>query len=192
MLLVSFATSESEPLPTVSDIPAVSWTASAAPLENGDQAIACARRFLESPFIGENTAVYAFTASQSGAQWRVEARISLDALPIVLRFSRDGYLLEYDGTRALSGLSFTDTSYTHRTFTDSVDSYISAFMTALVPGQAWKAGYATADVRAGKVRLLDGVLSDNEGQAVCQLTLQVEPDARVLYYLSYTPDQANG
>lgn len=66
VLLVSFATSESEPLPTVSDIPSVSWTAAAAPLENGDQAIACARRFLESPFIGENTAAYAFTASQSG------------------------------------------------------------------------------------------------------------------------------
>lgn len=192
VLLVSFATSESEPLPTVRDIPAVSWTAAAAPLENGDEAIACARRFLESPFIGEDTAAYAFTASRSGAQWRVEARTSLDSLPIVLRFSRDGYLLEYDGTRALSGLSFTDTSYTHRTFTDSVDGYISAFMTALVPGQTWKAGRATADVRAGKVRLLDGVLSDSEGQAVCQLTLQVEPNARVLYYLSYTPDQANG
>lgn len=34
----------------------------------------------------------------------------------------------------LNGLSFTDTSYTHRTLTDSVDQYIQAFMSALVPG----------------------------------------------------------
>ena len=32
--------------------------------------------------------------------------------PIVMRFSQEGYVLEYDGTRALNGLSFTDTSYT--------------------------------------------------------------------------------
>ena len=186
VLLVSFATSESEPLPTVANVPEVTWTASAAPLEDGDAAIACAKRFFESAFIHENTDEYAFTAALVDGNWRVEARLSLDSLPIVMRFSQEGYVLEYDGTRALNGLSFTDTSYTHRTLTDSVDQYIQAFMSALVPGAEWASAGATADVRAGEVRLVDVAMRDEEGRPAYQLTLQVEPTARVLYYLAET------
>lgn len=186
VLLVSFATSESEPLPTVANVPEVMWTASAAPLEDGDAAIACAKRFFESAFIHENTDEYAFTAALVDGNWRVEARLSLDSLPIVMRFSQEGYVLEYDGTRALNGLSFTDTSYTHRTLTDSVDQYIQAFMSALVPGAEWASAGATADVRAGEVRLVDVAMRDEEGRPAYQLTLQVEPTARVLYYLAET------
>ena len=182
----SFATSESEPLPTVANVPEVTWTASAAPLEDGDAAIACAKRFFESAFIHENTDEYAFTAALVDGNWRVEARLSLDSLPIVMRFSQEGYVLEYDGTRALNGLSFTDTSYTHRTLTDSVDQYIQAFMSALVPGAEWASAGATADVRAGEVRLVDVAMRDEEGRPAYQLTLQVEPTARVLYYLAET------
>ena len=72
-----------------------------------------------------------------------------------MRFSQEGYVLEYDGTRALNGLSFTDTSYTHRTLTDSVDQYIQAFMSALVPGAEWASAGATADVRAGEMCIRD-------------------------------------
>lgn len=186
VLLVSFATSESEPLPTVANVPEVTWTASAAPLEDGDAAIACAKRFFESAFIHENTDEYAFIAALVDGNWRVEARLSLDSLPIVMRFSQEGYVLEYDGTRALNGLSFTDTSYTHRTLTDSVDQYIQAFMSALVPGAEWASAGATADVRAGEVRLVDVAMRDEEGRPAYQLTLQVEPTARVLYYLAET------
>ena len=184
VLLVSFATSESEPLPTVAEVPEVSWTASASPLEDGDAAIACAKRFFESAFVLEDTDRYAFTAALVDGEWRVEARLSLDSLPIVMRFSREGYVLEYDGTRALNGLSFTDTSYTHRTLTDSVDRYIQAFMDALVPGAEWDSAGATADVRAGNVRLVDVAMRDADGSPAYQLTLQVEPAARVLYYLN--------
>ena len=42
---------------------------------------------------------------------------------------------------------------------------------------------ATADVRAGEVRLVDVAMRDEEGRPAYQLTLQVEPTARVLYYL---------
>ena len=184
VLLVSFATSESEPLPTVANVPEVAWTASAAPLEDGDAAIACAKRFFESAFIHENTDRYAFTAALVDGEWRVEARLSLDSLPIVMRFSKEGHVLEYDGTRALSGLSFTDTSYTHRALTDSVDQYIQAFMSALVPGAEWESAGATADVRAGEVRLVDVAMRGKDGAPAYQLTLQVEPSARVLYYLA--------
>ena len=186
VLLVSFATSESEPLPTVEDVPEVTWTAAASPLEDADAAIACAKRFFGSAFIHEDTDQYAFTAALVDGQWRVEARPAPDSLPIVMRFSRDGHVLEYDGTRVLSGLSFTDTSYTHRSLTDSVDSYIRAFMTALVPGAQWDSAGATADVRAGDVRLVDVAMRGEDGAAAYQLTLQVEPAARVLYYLSET------
>ena len=103
-----------------------------------------------------------------------------------MRFSREGYVLEYDGTRALNGLSFTDTSYTHRALTDSVDRYIQAFMDALVPGAEWDSAGATADVRAGNVRLVDVAMRDADGSPAYQLTLQVEPAARVLYYLNET------
>ena len=186
VLLVSFATSESEPLPTVAEVPEVSWTASASPLEDGDAAIACAKRFFESAFVLEDTDRYAFTAALVDGEWRVEARLSLDSLPVVMRFSREGYVLEYDGTRALNGLSFTDTSYTHRALTDSVDRYIQAFMDALVPGAEWDSAGATADVRAGNVRLVDVAMRDADGSPAYQLTLQVEPAARVLYYLNET------
>ena len=114
----------------------------------------------------------------------MEARLSLDSLPIVMRFSKEGYVLEYDGTRALSGMSFTDTSYTHRALTDSVDQYIRAFMSALVPGAEWDSAGATADVRAGEVRLVDVAMRGEDGRPAYQLTLQVEPSARVLYYLA--------
>lgn len=184
VLLVSFATSESEPLPTVASVPEVSWTAAAAPLTSGDEAIACAKRFIESAFVQEDTAKYSFSAALYAGEWRVEARPSLDSLPIVMRFSPDGYVLEYDGTRALNGLSFTDTSYTHRAVTDSVDAYIRAFMTALVPGASWQSAQVTADVRVGDVRLVDVALRDGEGGPAYQLTLQVEQQPRVLYYLA--------
>lgn len=45
---------------------------------------------------------------------------------------------------------------------------------------------ATADVRAGEVRLVDVAMRDEEGRPAYQLTLQVEPTARVLYYLAET------
>ncbi len=192
VLVISFATSESEPLPTVTHVPEVSWTASVIPLNSAEEAVACAMRFMQSPFVGENTTNYHFTAAGDTDGWRVEARATADTLPIVLRFSRDGYVLEYDGTRTLDGLSFTDNTYTHRTFTDSVDEYICAFMAALVPGQTWSGASATADVRAGQVRLVDGILHDETGTAVCEVTLQVEPGARVLYFRTFSPAQANG
>lgn len=191
VLCVSFLTGESEPLPTVSKVPSVTWVASAEPLAAAEDTVACARRFLESPFVGVDTSGYSFSVFQGNGEWRVEAREAAGTLPIVIRFSADGMVLEYDGTRALKGLSFSDTSYTHRTFTDSVDEYIAAFMEALIPGQTWHSGSATADVRAGEVRLVDGVLSDASGQPVCEITLQVEPGARVLYF-HRTPDGANG
>ncbi len=183
LLVFSFATSESEPLPTVDEPPMVTWSAALGELSDPDAAIACARRFLESPFIGERTDVLGFAATQQeGLLWRVEARRTPDELPLVLRFDTDGHVLGYDGARALSGLSITDTSYTHRAITPSVDEYLHAFFAALLPDADFATARATADVRAGDVRVVDCVLRDEAGSVCCQLTLQVEPEVRVLYF----------
>jgi len=180
VLAFSFATGESEPLPTIPAVPAVDWAASAVPLGSGMEAIACARRFLESAFVGEDTSLLSITAMLDGEQWRLEARRQPEQKPLVLRFSQDGYLLEYDGLSYLDGAVFTDTSYTHRTFTPSVEKYVEAFMTALVPGREWASGNVMADVRAGEIRVLLCELSTQDGERVCEFTLQVEPQVRLV------------
>ena len=180
VLVFSFATGESEPLPTIEAVPAVAWTASAVSITDDMQAIAAARRFLESEFIGEDTALYAFTARADGAQWRVEARKAPQDSPILLLFSSDGYLVQYDGLCLLGGLSFTDTSYTHRMLTGSVQSYVDAFIAALVPGMEYHRSEAIADVRAGEVRVLFGELHHSDGRRVCEFALGVEPAPRML------------
>ena len=190
VLVISFATGESEPLPTIENVPYVEWTAAAVPLQTDMEAIACARRFLESAFVGENTSPLSFTAYSDADQWLIEARRNTQDQPIRMRFSRSGYLLEYDGTCALNGIVFTDSSYTHRMLTDSVEKYLSAFMTAQVPGSTWTDVRATADVREGDCRVLIGQMRDETGGTVCSFMLQLEPRVRMLYCMSYneTPD----
>lgn len=192
VLVISFATSESEPLPTIGQVPVVAWSASAVPIGGDMEAIACARRFLESEFVGEDTARLSFTARTDGRVWQLEARQAPEDEPILLLFSHDGYLLEYDGMIALENVTFTDTSYTHSMFTESVESYIAAFMTALVPGRSWESGRVTADLRAGEIRLLCGMLRDAAGEPVCEFALQVEPEVRLLHCATFAAPESNG
>lgn len=179
-LIFSFATSESEPLPTISAVPGVSWTEAATPITSDAQAIATARRFLESPFISMDTAACTFTAQSENGGWRVEASDGRTVYPIVLRYSDQGQLLEYDGSCALEPYTFADYTYTHRTLTDSVTEYITAFMSAQLPGEGWLRGEIISDVRSGDVRVLTIHLKDAQ-TTVCDLTLQVEPTPRILY-----------
>ena len=192
VLVISFATGESEPLPTIAGVPKVEWAATAVPLESDMEAIACARRFMESAFVGEDTSRLSFTVYSNAREWRIEARNSAEEEPVVLRFSRDGYLLEYDATCALSGVVFTDNTYTHRMLTDSVESYLSAFMTALVPGRDWAHARAIADVREGELRVLLGEMLDDRMEPVCRFLLQVEPQVKMLHCVTYEPDEPNG
>ena len=179
VLAVSFATSESEPLPTIAAVPPVEWAASAVPIAGEAEAVACARRFLESDFVGEDTENLTFSVCADGSQWRFEARRAGADQPVLLLFSQDGCLLKYDGLCLLNGIRFSDSSYTHRTFTASVREYIGAFMTALVPGCEWKTGNLITDAREGDVRVVQGELRGEEG-IVCLFTLQVEPQVRLL------------
>ena len=192
VLFFSFATGESEPLPTVQAVPAVSWSAAAVPIGGDMEAIACARRFLESAFVAQDTASCSFTVRSDGAQWNIQALFDPAARPLALRYSRDGYLLEYDGTAYLDGVHFLDASYTHRTLTESVEAYLAAFMNASVPGMRYAAARIETDARSGEVRLLDILLQDAQGQAVCLVEMQVEPLVRIIYCRPLFEEEANG
>ncbi len=191
VLVFSFATSESEPLPTIAQIPQVEWSAAAVPILGDMEAVACARRFLESDFIHADTSALSFTVRTDGVQWCVEARQAAQEKPIYLYFSRDGYLLEYDGTSVLGSLAFRDRTYTHGMLTQSVESYVDSFMAALVPGHSWSHSRALADVRKDDVRAVFGALYQGETQ-VCSFVLQVEPEVRMLYCLMYDNVESNG
>lgn len=175
LLMVSFATGESEPLPTVDDIPTVAWTASAQPIGNDMEAIAAARRFLESEFIAEDTSRYSFIARTDGAQWLVDAQKSDGDGQIALCFSPEGYLKSYDALSLLGDVTWTDHSYTHRRLTDSVQRYVDAFVTALVPGVEYHASEAVADMRSENVRMLLGRLSQSTGDVTAEFILRIEP-----------------
>ena len=181
-LAVSFATSESEPLPTVAAIPQVEWAASAVPIAGDMEAIACARRFLESPFVGEDTAALSFTVRANGEEWLIDARRGAQGAPIRLRYAASGMLLEYDGSAAIGSEPFTDTTYTHRMLTDSVYQYLDAFMSTQLPDVEWTDARAAADVRRDELRFLLVQLRDVNRQSVGHFMLQIEPEVRMLYY----------
>ena len=191
-LIVSFATGESEPLPTVQAVPAVAWSAAAVPIAGDMDAIACARRFLESDFVGLDTSARSFTARYNGKQWTIQSQLPSETRAVTLRYSHDGYLLEYDGTAWLADVAFVDNSYTHRTLTDSVSSYLQAFMDASVPGLRCSRIVADRDVRSGEVRLLDCRMLDEQGETVCLVDLQVEPVVRVVYCMPLFEEESNG
>lgn len=191
-LLLSFATGESEPLPTVQAVPAVAWSAAAVPIAGDMEAIACARRFLESDFVGLDTSSRSFSARSSGTMWEIRTQADAETRPVVLRYSRDGYLLEYDGTAWLDHISFADHSYTHRTLTDSVSSYLQAFMDASVPGLRSSRIVADRDVRSGEVRLLDCRMLNDQGETICLVDVQVEPVVRVVYCMPLFEEESNG
>ena len=178
VLVFSFATSESEPLPTISAVPAVAWVEAGESIGSDMEAIAAARRFLESPFIGENTSHYSFTARTDGAQWLIDARCAPHDHHLLLRFSSEGALLQYDATSLLGDMTFTDNTYTHRKLTASVQQYVDAFAESFLPEMAYHSASAEADIRAGDVRLLMGEFRLSSGESAGEFILQIEPEAR--------------
>lgn len=192
VLLLSFATGESEPLPTVDAVPEVAWTSAAMPITGDMDAIACARRFLESEYVGQDTSVCSFSARYNGAQWVISAQHQPDRRPLTLRYSHDGYLLEFDGSAYLDHVAFTDASYTHRTLTESVASYLTSFVHAHLPGLRYHIAVADTDARSGDVRLLSGRMLDENGEVICRFELQVEPVVRMVYCQPLFDEEANG
>ena len=192
VLMLSFATGESEPLPTVAAVPEVAWTSAAMPITGDMDAIACARRFLESEYVGQDTSVCAFSARYDGTHWTIAAQYQPNVRPLTLRYSHDGYLLEFDGSAYLDRVVFADASYTHRTLTESVAGYLTAFINTHVPGLRYETAVADTDARSGDVRLLSGRMLDEAGEEVCRFELQVEPVVRIVYCQPVFDEEANG
>jgi len=192
VLTLSFATGESEPLPTVNAVPAVAWTSAAVPISGDVDAIARARQFLECEFVGQDTAQCAFMARSSGTQWLIDARFEANSRPLTLAYSHDGYLLCFDGSAYLDHIVFSDASYTHRTLTESVASYLTAFINAQLPGVRYHTAVADTDARCGDVRLLSGRLLDENGGLVCRFEMQVEPVVRMVYCQPVFDEESNG
>jgi len=180
VLLFSFATGESEPLPTIASIPSVSWTASALPIADDMEAIAATRRFLESEFIALDTSRCSFTARMTNGQWLTEARHAPQDNPVQLAFAADGSLAWYSGLSLVDGFDFEDNSYTHRKLTGSVRRYVDAFVSAMLPGTEYHRSEAVADMRSGDARLLFGELTTAAGDMVMEFVLQIEPEVRML------------
>ena len=192
VLVLSFATSESEPLPTVQNVPVVTWMSAAVPVSGDMDAIARARQFLESGFVGQDTEACSFMARLDGTLWRVSALHAPNARPLTLVYSRDGYLLEYDGTAYLQDVTFADPTYTHRTLTESVDAYLGNFVLAQLPGLTYRTAVLDTDARSGDVRLLSGRLLDENGESVCMFQMQVEPEVRMIYCRPVFAEESNG
>ena len=93
---------------------------------------------------------------------------------------------------ATCDVSFEDASYTHPTLTESMTSYLHAFMNASVPGLRPSRIVADRDVRSGAVRLLDCRMLDDRGETVCLLDVQVEPVVRVVYCQPLFAEESNG
>lgn len=179
VLVFSFATSESEPLATIEGIPSVEWVAAAVPIRSDMEAIAAARRFVESDFVGEDTSAYAISAQSTGGQWQVNMHSG--ARSIGLCFSEDGRLIDYSGTALLDGLVFDDSTYTHPRLTVSVEKYVEAFVQSQLPGLAYDTLHAVGDITAEGVRLLQCEMRASEA-VTAAFTLQVAPVVRVLSY----------
>ena len=81
---------------------------------------------------------------------------------------------------------------THRTLTESVASYLTAFMNANVPGLRHQTAVIDTDARSGDVRLLSCRLLDESGQTICLVHIQVEPEVRVVYCQPVFEEEANG
>ena len=180
VLVFSFATGESEPLPTIAAVPAVSWASSALPIADDMEAIAVTRRFLESDFIALDTSRCSFASRMMEGRWLTEARLPMQDKPVQLAFENDGKLLWYNGLSLVDGFAFDDTSYTHRKLTGSVRRYVDAFVSAMVPGTEYHRSEAIADMRSGDVRILFGELTGAQGEMVMEFALQIEPEARML------------
>ena len=179
VLAVSFATSESEPLATIEGIPSVEWAAAAVPIRSDMEAIAAARRFVESDFVGEDTSAYAISEQASGSQWNI--RMHSGASSLSLCFADGGQLIDFDGASLLGGLVFTDSTYTHPRLTVSVEKYVEAFVQSQLPGLNFDSLHAVGDITADGVRLLQCEMRA-AGAVTAAFTLQVTPVVRVLSY----------
>lgn len=183
VVLGAFATRESHTPVSIRSIPKASWSAALEPLADTDAAAACARRFLESPFVAVDTAELTLSCREDAQGWRITGEAAGQAL-YTLVLSPEGEVLLYDGTPALGQLTSLGWLATRSAPSPSLDGYAAAFAAACLPGRAVAAATPMNDLTAdGGVHLVLTTLTGTDGAVLGDgLALMVKPQVRVVMY----------
>ncbi|MBE5802290.1 MAG: hypothetical protein E7319_08395 [Clostridiales bacterium] len=186
VLIAAFATRESHKPVFVRNIPQLNWVAAHEPLNDPQAALACARRFLETPFIGVDTSAVALTCEEDPQGWRITAQSSDPKhSPIFsLLLSLEGEVLLYDGSAVLGELSALSWLHTLSAPSDSLDRYAASFAEACLPGRSIAGATPVDDLSAGGgVHLVLTTLTDRDGVLLSDgLALMIEPEIKVVMY----------
>ncbi len=186
VLLVAFATRESHIPVTIRDIPTATWTAAEEPLTDPDAAQACARRFLESPFVAVDTTSLSLTCRADDRGWRIAGTTAGDdPQPVcTLLLSHEGEVLLYDGTPVLGQLTSMGWLATRSAPSVGLDRYATAFAGTCLPGRAVAGATPMDDLTAdGGVHLVLTTLTGMDGAVLGDgLALMVKPQVRVVMY----------
>ena len=186
VLVGAFATRESHRPVFVKNIPQVSWVAAPEPLEDYNAALAAARRFLESPFIGLDTAGAVLHCEEDARGWRITARSSDDEASLLstLLLSSEGEVLLYDGSPALGRLTTLSWLHTLAAPSPSLDRYTAAFAGACLPGRSIAGATPVDDLSARDgAHVVLTTLTGTDGTLLTDgLAMIVEPEMRVVMY----------
>lgn len=183
VLTASFATKESYALPSVGEPPEVKWEAALCPIEREEDAIARARRFLESPFIDERTELMDIRTERREDGWLIYATPESHAMPATLWIDGEGRVLMYENYRTVGEIPMGVMQYAHQRPLESVREYLSAFFRAELPDAEYVRGHIVDDISAEDMRYINIEVYGDAEREGCFITLQIEPRARVLAYL---------
>ena len=186
VLLAAFSTRETHTPVSIRTIPQTSWVAAAEPLADADAALACARRFLASPFVALDTDPLTLTCQADGTGWHISGTTAGEDARLVctLILSSQGEVLLYDGSPALGQLTPMGWLDTRSAPSRNLDRYAAAFAGACLPGRAIAAATPMDDLTAdGGVHLVITTLTGADGAVLPDgLALMVEPEVRVVMY----------
>lgn len=184
VLLAAFATRETHKPVIIRQIPTVTWAAAAQPLETREDALACARRFLESPFVGVDTAALQLISQEHVKGWRITGESGAGDPVCELLLSAGGEVISYDGSYVLGQLTALSWLHTRSAPSPSLDSYAAAFAGACLPGRAFAGATPVDDLSAaGGVHLVLTTLTGRDGVLLTDaLALMIEPQVRVVMY----------
>lgn len=186
VLIAAFATRETHTPVSIRTIPQTSWVASAEPIADADAALACACRFLESPFVAVDTQSLTLRCEADTHGWRITGVSAADESQpaCTLLLSNQGEVLLYDGSPALGQLTSMGWLDTRSAPSRNLDRYAAAFAQACLPGRTLAAATPMDDLTAdGGVHLVITTLTGTDGTLLTDaLALMVKPQVRVVMY----------
>ncbi len=186
VLVAAFATRETHKPVIIRHIPGITWTAAQEPLQTQEAALACARRFLESPFVGVDTASLHLTCEEHVRGWRITGTATVEnpGPACTLLLSPEGEVLLYDGSPALGQLTALNWLHTRSAPSPTLDGYAAAFAEACLPGRSFAGATPVDDLSAaGGMHMVLATLTGTDGSLLNDaLALMIEPQVRVVMY----------